>query len=127
MYLYKKSAGRMFAKVNGMPLCLLTTTGRSSRMARTVPLTYYADRDRIVLVAANEGAAENPQWYRNLLADENVTLEIDGDARAMHAVTANDDERARLWPLMVAQNPSYDELQRKSDRVFPIVICTWNV
>jgi deazaflavin-dependent oxidoreductase (nitroreductase family) len=88
---------------------------------------YLSDGNRIVLVASNVGEPDDPQWYRNIVADQNVTLEIDGDARAMHAVTASDDERARLWPLMVAQNPSYDELQKKTDRAFPIVICTWNI
>ena len=125
MYFYKKSNGRLFAKMGNAPVCLLTTTGRHSRLARTVPLFYLADGDRIALVAANLGNPDDPQWYRNIVADKNVTLEIDGDARAMHAVPASDVERARLWPLAVAQYSRYGEEAKRTDREFPVVLCTW--
>lgn len=125
MYFYKKSNGRMFAKLGNAPVCLLTTTGRTSRLARTVPLVYLADGNRIVLVASNTGEPGDPQWYRNIVADQNVTLEIDGDARAMHAVPATPEERERLWPLAVAQYSRYGEEAKRTDREFPVVICTW--
>ena len=127
MYFYKKSSGRLFSKLGNAPVCLLTTTGRNSRLARTVPLVYLEHGGRIVLVASNAGLPDDPQWYRNILTDENVTLEIDGDARAMHARVATPDERAQLWPLAAAQYARYTEEAKRTDRAFPVVICTWNV
>jgi deazaflavin-dependent oxidoreductase (nitroreductase family) len=67
--------------------------------------------------------SKHPEWYLNLVASPKVTVDIDGDARAMLAQTASGDDRARLWPLLVAMYPPYEQYQQRTTREIPVVIC----
>jgi deazaflavin-dependent oxidoreductase (nitroreductase family) len=125
IWLYRKTNGRLGSKMPGhaAPLCLFTTTGRRSRLARTVPLIYMRDGARVVVVASIGGMSRHPDWYMNVLASPKVTVDIDGDARAMLARTATAEEKARLWPLLVAKYPPYEKYQQRTTRDIPVVIC----
>ena len=126
IWLYRKSNGRFGAKIPGYaaPICLLTTTGRRSGLARTVPLLYMADGEDVVVVASQGGMSKHPEWYLNIVASPKVTVDIDGDARAMLARTASSEERVRVWPLLVAMYPPYESYQQRTTREIPVVICT---
>lgn len=124
IWLYHKSNGRFGAKVRGAPVCLVTTTGRKSGLARTVPLLYLADGENVVVVASQGGMSKHPEWYLNIVANPKVTVEIGGDARAMLARTADAEARAGLWPRLVAMYSSYDTYQQRTTREIPVVICT---
>ncbi len=123
IWLYRKTNGRMGAKLRAAPVCLLTTTGRRTGLARTVPLLYLADGERVVVVASQGGMSTHPEWYLNVVANPKVTVEIDGDARAMLARTATPDEKRALWPRLVAMYPSYDTYQQRTEREIPVVVC----
>jgi deazaflavin-dependent oxidoreductase (nitroreductase family) len=125
IWLYRKTNGRLGAKLpgTGAPICLFTTTGRKSGLARTVPLLYLLDGDRVVVVASQGGMSKHPEWYLNVVANPKVTVEIDGDARAMLAHTASPGERGELWPKLVAMYKSYDTYQQRTEREIPVVVC----
>ena len=61
------------------PLLLLTTIGAKSGQPRTIPLIYSTDGDRYVVIASKGGEPTHPDWYRNLVANPNVTLEVGGE------------------------------------------------
>jgi deazaflavin-dependent oxidoreductase (nitroreductase family) len=120
---YRASGGRIGGRFpGGAPVCLLTTTGRKSGRRRTAPLLYLADGERVVIVASKGGMSKHPVWYLNLLANPTCTVEIGRDARAMVARTANAEEKAALWPRLVAIYGSYDDYQSRTDREIPVVI-----
>lgn len=106
------------------PVCLLTTTGRRSGQPRTVPLIYLRDGADLVVVASQAGLPKNPQWYGNLQADPRVQIELGKRKGDYLAHTATPDERARLWPRLVALYADYDSYQSWTDREIPVVICT---
>jgi F420H(2)-dependent quinone reductase len=106
------------------PICLLTTTGRKSGLARTIPLLYLADGERVIVVASLGGMSKNPEWYLNVVANPKVTVEIHGDAQAMLASTATPEEKAKLWPRLVDMYKSYDTYQQRTTRDIPVVVCT---
>ncbi|GAB3211846.1 nitroreductase family deazaflavin-dependent oxidoreductase [Marinactinospora thermotolerans] len=106
----------------GTTTLILTTTGRKSGKPRSTPLIYRTDGDDYVVVASNGGATEHPLWYRNLLADPEVTVQVKGDRFRARARTASEEEKTRLWPRMAATWPAYDEYQTKTDRSIPVVI-----
>ena len=126
--LYRRTGGRVGGRFGGAPVCLLTTTGRRSGQPRTMPLLYLeggpgpGDGDDVVVVASKGGFSQHPQWYLNLLADPEVTVEIGRRRRAMTARVATDDEKAALWPRLVAMYRSYDDYQARTDRDIPVVI-----
>ncbi len=93
-------------------------------MAHTTPVIFMVDGHRVVMVASQSGTATHPDWYSNIVANPRVTVDIEGDAQAMVARTASPDEKAELWPQLVAMYPKYDALQEKTEREFPVVICT---
>jgi deazaflavin-dependent oxidoreductase (nitroreductase family) len=75
---FRANGGRVGGYFTGTPLLLLTTTGARTGRRRIVALTYLADGERYVVLAANAGASRNPDWYHNLVADPR------GDRRGRH-------------------------------------------
>lgn len=106
----------------GSKTLLLTTTGRKSGKQTTTPLIYENDGDRYVIVASKGGAPEHPGWYRNLVKNPEVELQVQSEVFFAHASTAEGAERDRLWKLVTQQWPAYDEYQAKTDRLIPVVV-----
>ncbi len=119
---YRLSGGRVAGRLAGMPVLLLTTRGRVTGTLRSVPLTYFADGDEIVLVASYGGDDRDPGWYRNLRADGRVQVLEGRNRRAMTARTATAEERDRLWPGIVATYPGYARYQSRTGRRIPLVV-----
>lgn len=113
--------GSAFPK--GVPVCLVTTIGRKTGLPRTLPLLFMPDGDRVILVASQGGLPEHPLWYLNLTANPEVTVQVKRDVRRMRARTADETERAALWPRLVAMYADFDRYQSWTDRQIPVVIC----
>ncbi len=106
----------------GSKILLLTTMGRKSGEPRTTPLIYEEDEDDYVIVASKGGAPDNPDWYRNLVEEPQVELQVKDDVFPARARTATGEGRERLWQLMTQQWPDYDEYQKQTDREIPVVV-----
>lgn len=118
------SGGRLGGTLGSMPVVELHTTGRKSGKPRSTMLTTpIHDDERVVLVASKGGDDRHPDWYRNLVADPDVELTIDGDTIPMTARTATPDEKSELWPQIVEVYKGYGGYQSKTDRDIPVVIC----
>ncbi len=130
VWFYKRTNGRIGSKWRigagfrkPVPVCLLTHKGRKSGREFVAPLLFLADGDRVVLVGSQGGLPTHPQWYRNVVADPAVTIQVKGDVRRMVARIATDEERAALWPRLVELYADFDSYQSWTDRVIPVVIC----
>jgi|SRR5580704_1489100 deazaflavin-dependent oxidoreductase (nitroreductase family) len=118
------SGGRLGASALGMPVVELHVTGRKTGRPRTAVLTApIADSSRVVLVASKGGDDRDPEWYRNLLAQPDIELVIGGQRRPMRARPASAEEKAELWPRVVAANKGYAGYQSRTRRDIPLVIC----
>ena len=106
----------------GLPTLLLTTTGRRSGEERLLPLIYGRDGDRYVVVASRGGAPDHPGWYKNLVDDPEVQVQVGSDRFRARARTANRDERPRLWRLMTKIFPAYDQYQAITRREIPVIL-----
>jgi deazaflavin-dependent oxidoreductase (nitroreductase family) len=119
----KSTGGRVGGTGFGMPVVILTTTGRKSGKQRTTMLTTPVhDERRVVLVASYGGDDRHPAWYLNLRDNPDVELEMQGKKRNMRAHVAAPDEKAELWPQVVASYKGYAQYQTKTDRDIPLVI-----
>lgn len=119
------SGGRIGATVGKMPVYKLTTTGRSSGQPRTILLTAPIQHDdTYVFVASKGGDDRHPDWYRNLVANPEITVEaVDGGTpTTLTARTASAEEKAELWPQIVAAYKGYEGYQKGTDRDIPVVI-----
>jgi deazaflavin-dependent oxidoreductase (nitroreductase family) len=123
VWVYRLSGGRIGGRfLRGAPVCLVTTTGRKSGEPRTAPLLYLADGPRVVIVASQGGMSKHPVWYLNLAANPRCTVEIGSEKRAMVARTASAEEKAALWPRLVAMYRDYADYQARTERDIPVVI-----
>ena len=107
---------------HGAKILLLTTAGRKTGESRTAPLIYEGSPSGYVIVASNGGAQKHPGWYRNLLRDPHVEVQVEGDVFPAEARTATGEEREELWRLAALQWPPYDEYQTRTEREIPVVV-----
>jgi F420H(2)-dependent quinone reductase len=123
--LYKATGGRLGHTIPGVPgkMLLLDHVGAKSGAKRTSPLLYIRDDDDIVIVASKGGFPKHPAWYHNLMANPDTTVQVASHRLAVHARTANPEERERLWPLAVKGYHGYEDYAKRSKgREIPLVI-----
>jgi deazaflavin-dependent oxidoreductase (nitroreductase family) len=119
---YRETDGAVGYLWNGATCLLLTTQGRASGEARTVPLIFADDGERWVVIASKGGAPEDPHWYQNLDAEPAVEVQVRGDRLPAHARTVTGGERDRCWALAVDVWPNYAEYVKRTTRVIPVVL-----
>ena len=124
-FLYRRTGGKIgYNFFRGGHILLLTTTGRKTGKARTWPLMYFTDGDRLVVVGSNGGLDRDPAWCLNLRSNPQAHVEIAGKQLAMHTDEAQGDEWNRLWQLVVTQAPMYDGYRTATPRKIPLMILT---
>lgn len=102
---------------------LLTTTGRKSGQKYLFPLFYGETGNSYFIIASKGGAPEHPGWYRNILG--NASVEVQVGTKKFHAIarTATGAERAALWEKAVVIWPPFADYQKKAvDREIPVVV-----
>ncbi|HVN40887.1 MAG TPA: nitroreductase family deazaflavin-dependent oxidoreductase [Myxococcota bacterium] len=123
--IFRASGGRFGSRfLRGAPVLLLTTTGAKSGVRRTTPLIYLADGTRVVLVASKGGMSHSPAWYHNLMASPECEVQIGSRTTPMLARRASAEEKAALWPKLVAVYRDYDDYQARTSRDIPVLILT---
>jgi deazaflavin-dependent oxidoreductase (nitroreductase family) len=105
-------------------LLLLTTTGVRSGTARTTPMMFHRDGDRLLVIASNVGARTHPDWYLNLVADPDVVVEVGDERFDATAVRLTGGERDRLWSMLKENYPFFAEHEAKTSREIPVVALT---
>ena len=106
----------------GRNLLLLTTRGAKTGRERTNPLAFTRDGDRIFVIASKGGAPTNPDWYRNLLANPRVTVEVGAERFEANASVAKGAERRRLYDLQASRMPAFEEYQKRTSREIPVIL-----
>ena len=123
IWVYRRTNGRLGARLLWFPAALLTTTGRKSGEPRTTPTLYLRDGDRVILPASFGGRAENPTWYLNLKENPIVEVQIRAKRLRLSTRDATDEERSCYWPALIKMYPPYRGYREATDRVIPLVVC----
>jgi deazaflavin-dependent oxidoreductase (nitroreductase family) len=105
-----------------VPVLLLDHAGRRTGRRYTVPLLYLRRGDDLVVVASQGGLPYHPQWYRNLLAAPDTTVQVGAERRRVRARVASADEKAVLWPLLVDLYADFASYQSWTDRDIPVLV-----
>jgi proline iminopeptidase len=105
-----------------VPSLLLTTTGRKSGEKFIFPLFYGETGNGYVVVASKGGAPEHPGWYKNLLANPVVEVQVGTKKLTATARTAVGEERAKLWDQALQFWPPYADYAKKTAREIPVVV-----
>jgi deazaflavin-dependent oxidoreductase (nitroreductase family) len=122
VWLLKVSKGRLGNTFLGVPVLLLTATGRKSGQPRTQPLYYLETNDQIALVASNAGTATDPAWLLNIQANPTVFVDVGGQGRRMQAHIASAAEKAEMWPQLTRMFPKWQMMEDRSKRSFKVVV-----
>jgi deazaflavin-dependent oxidoreductase (nitroreductase family) len=121
---FRANEGRVGGMFEGNTLLLLHHTGARSGRARVNPLAYQADGDRYVIFGSKAGAATHPDWYHNLKAHPNVTIEVGTDTIDVVATEATGEERDRLYRTQAERHPVFAEYAQRTERLIPVVVLT---
>ncbi len=121
---FRANGGKVGGYFAGSTLLLLHTIGAKSQQPHINPVAYVKDGDRFVIIASKSGAPTNPDWYYNLIAHPDVTVEVGTEQLQVHATVTAEPERTRLYQQMVAMMPGFAEYEQKTTRKIPVFILT---
>jgi deazaflavin-dependent oxidoreductase (nitroreductase family) len=119
---FRATGGKVTGQFAGRPLLLLTSTGAKSGQPRTMPLVYTKDGDNLVIIASKGGADSNPDWYYNLVANPEATIELPGEEFKVRARETADEERRRLYDAQAALMPAFADYEKKTSREIPLFV-----
>lgn len=119
--LYRATGGRFGAKMGPIDVALVTTVGRKSGQARTVPIACYPYKDSIAVSASNSGMERHPTWFLNMQANPEVSVQFGRDSFRAVAEIVADEEREALWETIMDINDHQREYREQTERKIPLV------
>ena len=119
---YESSGGTKGTTLRGVPTVVMTMRGRRSGKVRKAPVMRVEHDGTYVAIASKGGAPDNPDWYLNLQADPDITVQDGPDVRDMRAREVDGDERETWWARALEVWPDYAEYQKRTDRRIPVVL-----
>jgi deazaflavin-dependent oxidoreductase (nitroreductase family) len=119
---FRANGGKGTGMFEGTPLLLLTTTGVKSGQPRIAPLIYTTDGDRLVIIASKGGAPTHPDWYHNIAANPDVTVEVGTETFPARAEIAAEPERTRLFNRVMEIWPPLRQYEQNTERTMPVII-----
>ena len=121
---FRANGGKVGGHFENMTLLLLHTTGAKSGLPRVNPLVTLPDGEQYVIMASKGGAPDNPDWYYNLVANPQVTVEVGKQKFEALANVTEGHEREQLFSKMSTRYPMFAEYQQKASRVIPVIALT---
>jgi deazaflavin-dependent oxidoreductase (nitroreductase family) len=119
---FRANGGKVGNYFEGATMLLLHHKGAKSGTERVSPLVYLPAGDNLVVFASKGGAPTNPDWYHNLLAHPDVTIEVGSDTVPVTAREAHGDERDTLWEAVKAYRAGFADYETKTTRVIPAIV-----
>jgi deazaflavin-dependent oxidoreductase (nitroreductase family) len=118
---FRTHEGKVGGSFEGVPLLLLTTIGAKSGQKRINPLTYLLDGERLFIFATKGGSPTNPDWYHNLVAHPQVTVELGTEQFEATAVRLSGEERDQIYVRETQVYPGAADIEKKTTRKIPVV------
>lgn len=102
-------------------LLVLTTRGRRTGRTYENPLAYLAEGDRVIVFASHQGAPEDPDWFKNLMAHPTAVVEVGTERYEVRPVVLAGAERERVYRRQAELRPRFGEYERHTTRQIPVV------
>ncbi|WP_349269925.1 Deazaflavin-dependent nitroreductase [Mycolicibacterium parafortuitum] len=118
---FRSSGGKAGGVFEGKPLVLVHHIGAKSGTERIAPLVALLDDGRVYVFASKGGSDTHPDWYRNLVANPAVTVELGTETYQATARVLQGAERDEIYAKQVALEPQFGDYQRRTTRVIPVV------
>ena len=119
---FRENDGRVGGPFEGAPMVLVHHTGAKSGTERVTPLMCMREDDTVYVFASKAGAPDNPDWYHNLVANPDATIEIGAESHVpVRADELEGEERTRVWEAQKQAYPQFAEYEEKTDRTIPVL------
>ncbi len=119
---FRANGGAVGGNFEGAPLLLLHSTGAKSGRERINPVMYQAVDGGYAVFASKAGAPTNPDWFHNLRAHSDATVEVGDRTVPVRARVAESEERDRIWTVQKARYPGFAEYEASTSREIPVVV-----
>lgn len=122
---FEKTDGKRGAKLRGKPIFRLTVIGRKSGAPHSLMLMLVPRGDDLVVCGSKGGSPQAPNWWKNLVAAGQASVQVAGERYDVDArVLIDGAERAQAWELLTAAYPDFGSYQALTERVLPIAVLT---
>jgi deazaflavin-dependent oxidoreductase (nitroreductase family) len=122
---FRANAGRVGGPFEGRTLLLLHHRGARTGTERVNPVAYQRlSEDSVAVFGSKGGAPTNPDWYHNVVANPDVTVELGTDTFPAKARVAEGTERESIWERQKRDWPGFAEYEEKTKgaREIPVVV-----
>ena len=118
---FREHGGKVGGRDEGAPLLLLTTKGAKTGATRVNPMMYLLDGDRMFVFASKGGAPNSPDWYYNLVANPDVTVEVGTETFPVKAMVITGEEHDEIYAKQASLYPVFAEYQKRTTRKIPVI------
>jgi deazaflavin-dependent oxidoreductase (nitroreductase family) len=120
---FRANGGKVGGPFEGAPVLLLHHTGAKSGTERVNPLMYQPLGESFAIFASAAGSPKNPDWYYNLAAHPDTTVEIGTRTVRVMSRVAEGDERDRIWEKQKSIAPGFAEYETNAaPRQIPVIV-----
>ncbi|WP_072801720.1 nitroreductase family deazaflavin-dependent oxidoreductase [Rhodococcoides yunnanense] len=119
---FRSNHGKVGGPFEGAPLLLLHSVGARTGTERVSPLMYLPNDDTYVIFASKAGADSNPDWYHNLKANPDTTIEVGDKTLSVVASEVKGAERDELYRRQADLYSGFADYEKKTSRVIPVVV-----
>jgi deazaflavin-dependent oxidoreductase (nitroreductase family) len=121
---FRENEGKVGGPFAGAPMIIIHTVGRKSGKKYENPLVYQPVGDNFVIVASKGGAPTHPDWYRNLMANPEIEVEVGTERYRVRARELKGEEREPIWTKQKRLMPGFAEYEQKTQgiREIPVIM-----
>jgi deazaflavin-dependent oxidoreductase (nitroreductase family) len=118
---FRANEGKVGGIFADQPLLILHHVGAKTGIKRLSPLATLVEDGRIFIFASKGGSDTHPDWYRNILANPQVTVELGTEVFPATAAVVSGEERDEVYAKQSALHPQFEDYQRNAKRLIPVV------
>ena len=119
---FRANGGSVDSQFRGRTLTLLHHIGRRTGVEHINPLACLPVGESLAVFGSAAGADKHPDWYHNLMAQPNVTVEFVRDVITVRARELFGEERQPIWEQQKQVNPEFQDYEARASRVIPVVL-----
>lgn len=119
---FRANGGKVGGQFEGADMIIIQTTGAKTGATRVNPLVRLDEGGSTYVIASKGGAPDNPDWYHNLVANPEITVELGTETFPARATVVEDEaERARLYAEQAKRFDSFNDYEKMTTRKIPVV------
>jgi deazaflavin-dependent oxidoreductase (nitroreductase family) len=119
---FRASGGAVAAPYDDPPpMLLIHTIGAKSGKEHVVPMRCLPDGEALYVFASAHGSERNPDWYHNIVAHPDITIEKGTETTPVRATEVRGAERDAIFARQAARFPVFAEYERKLERTIPVI------